>query len=182
MKRLIILCAFGFLAFACNPHENLVRPTWDIATFGDGQFKQLTIVWEGAVSPEYVKSQIDVTSDKVLTLNMEYYKDDLLQDQCTGSATLKDQDYEKIASMSSSSNLFHYQPMGDCKPMYGTQGVSITYTRSDGVSNHFNTLCDLEPLIDSLLLSIDALAHTNVTDCSWELLTQENSETPASGT
>jgi len=180
MKRLPILCALAFLAIGCNSNGNLVQPTWDVVNMESEQFKQLSVAWGGAVSPDFVITQIDLTSDEVITLTMQRYNNDKMQNQCSGNAMLKLQDYEKIVSLVSSTNLFNYQPTADCKPLVGTQGVDVSYTRNNGTSNHFNTACEIDPKIDNLLNSVDSIADANITDCSWELLMQEVGEATAS--
>jgi len=161
-----------FLICACN-HHHMAQPTWDIVNMESEQFSKLSVVWGGAVSPEFVKTEIVVDSNKEVSMNMKYYADAKVQNECTGKATLTEQEYEKIVSLVSSTDLFHYRPPIDCQPLYGSQGVTVAYTRSDSSSSSFDSVCELDKKIDDLLYTVDAAAHNNITDCSWQLLMQE---------
>ena len=177
MKIITILCALMFLSCACHT-EQMQKPTWDLVSGESAQFAKLSVVWGGAVSPEFIRTEITIDSNKEISLIMQSYAASEVKSECSGKATLNEQDYQKIVSMVSSIDLFHYRPPTDCQPLIGTQGVAVTYTRNDGSSGSFDTVCELEQKIDDLLYSVDATAQKYITGCSMETLMQgEGTET-----
>lgn len=166
MKRTALYCAAVVLLAGC---------TWgkaDPASFSANApstfFKEMTITWGGALSPESVSKQVVIGNDLGITVKIERYSEFELEAECTGSAKLSDEDYLSVLGLLDRAHLDVYFPGPDCAPLLGTQGIKVAYQLTDGTSKEYSTLCQLEPQIEELIDTVAGIASYGVTDCTEE--------------
>lgn len=184
MKKKILLGAVLLFIAACDKGGNFSTASLN-ATTGD-YFSELMVKWNGAVSPSKVTVETKIDNAKHLDLTIKGYENfEELTNECSGTVEISDEDYQNILALINSSNLYKYEPPAisdeKCEALIGTEGVTVSYIRSDKTNNQFTTICTLDEKVAVLIDAVDMLAEKYVTDCTWDMVAGSLSENPEEG-
>jgi hypothetical protein len=166
MKKIVLVCAVLFVLAGC---------TWGKAnetSFSENApstlFKEMTVTWGGAISPESISKEVVIDNNLGITVHIQQYSEFELKGECTSSAKLSVGDYSNILTLLDRAHLDVYFPGPDCAPLYGSAGITIAYQLADGTSKEYTTLCDLDPQITELVDTVESIATADVGGCSEE--------------
>lgn len=168
MKK-YLLFAFAII-FVAACHENPVNtPTLNNTVVPE--FHQLTIDFGEAVSPVWVNQVIVVNSKpeiiKTVTEGAWATETEPEREEtvCMGVVPLKQDEYEAILQLVKAVNLGEYAPSGDCEPLIGGTGYTVSYMTTLGTTNEFHIMCELDPELGELINEVDRMADELITDC-----------------
>jgi len=173
MRRYVVLCSVLLLYVSCRDGGGFGKSSWNVSKDAK-DFHELSITWHGAVAPESVSKDVVIFEDKTVSLNMMQFKDiEKMTDECSGYTRLSDGEFQKVLDLVNKSNLAEYYLSNNCEPLVGTQGVTVTLMRNDKTYNEFTTSCELDPVVQELLDTVEQLVDAAITDCSYEYFVEE---------
>jgi hypothetical protein len=173
MKNYVIFCGALLITAACSAGHLENPPSFSLS--GGTSLSQLSVKWNGAVSPEYITREVDINGAKQLDVVIKGYSNsEEPASECFGSAKLTDNDFQKILDLIDEAKLYDYQPPAlddeKCKAPVGTAGVTVSYIRGDRSQNGFTSICTLDANVTDLLDQMDMAAEKYITDCTWEMV------------
>jgi len=165
MKKFTLFCGVLFVLAGCSNWGKA-----DPASFSENApstlFKEMTVTWGGALSPESISKEVVIDNNLGITVHIQQYSEFELKGECTGSAKLSAEDYSTMLTLLDRAHLDVYFPGPDCAPLLGTMGIAIAYQLTDGTSKEYSTLCALDSQITELIDTVGDMAAASVTDCS----------------
>lgn len=182
MKKILVLCTILAFAAACNSSGNSSDPSWSTSKEME-RFHELTIQWdknwfsEAPIMKEIVISHyhgMNLHVQKVTSVNTP-------SEECYGYTLLSDEDYESILALIAAANVSGYVPPV-CDPLISEADQTIVnYLKNDNTWNEFSTSedperCDYDSKVANMLEVVQEIASTNITNCSEDLLIQEDAQ------
>lgn len=180
MKKCILFVAVLFVFAACS-HSDGTNAT-NLSSSVIPEFKELTIDFGQAVSPQWVNETIVIKStpqiEKIITKGSwaEEGESVELNVVCTAVVPLKQDEYDEILELVKAADIEGYAPAEDCEVLVGTTGITVSYERTDGADHGFHSLCELEAEIDALVKGVEDLANEIIPDCDLTMAEEETSD------